>query len=165
MSGQIMGAAYDGVYELKFVGDIRLTFSHAIDGFVAQMFNDAGFKSVFIDLSETDAIDSTSLGLLAKLSIEAKKRFNYAPTLVSTHSDVTRILDTMGFDDVFHIINAPLRESTQLRELPRVPNIGKDELRRRVIDAHRTLSSMNPHNCETFKDLLADLEAEEEQEP
>lgn len=163
MSGQIMGAAYDGVYELKFVGDVRLTVSNAIDGFVARMFNDADFKSVLIDLSETDTIDSTSLGLLAKLSIEAKKRFNYAPTLVSTRPDVTRILVTMGFDDVFRIIDAPLRESAQLTELPRVPNIGEDELRRRVIDAHRALISMDARNHDTFKDLVAALEAEAEE--
>ena len=162
MSGQIMVAALDGVYELKFIGDVRLTVSNAIDGFVKRMFNDQGFKSVLIDLSAIDAIDSTSLGLLAKLSIEAKKRFNYAPTLVSTRPDVTRILVTMGFDEVFHIIDAPLQESAQLTELPRVPNTCEDELRNQVIDAHRALISMNASNQNTFKDLVAALEAEAE---
>lgn len=160
MSGQILAAAYDGVYELKFVGDVRLTVSGAINGFVERMFNDESFTSVLIDLSEVEAIDSTSLGLLAKLSIEAKRRFDYAPTLVSTQADITRILLTMGFDDVFNIIDTPLEESAQLTELPRVPNTGEDELRNRVIDAHRTLISMNAHNHETFRDLVATLEAE-----
>ena len=160
MSGQILVAAYDGVYELKFVGDVRLTVSSTIDGFVAHMFNDEGFKSVLIDLSEVEAIDSTSLGLLAKLSIEAKRRFDYAPTLVSTQPDITRILLTMGFDDVFHIIDTPLQESAQLTELPRVANTREEELRNRVIDAHRALVSMNARNHDTFKDLVAALEAE-----
>ena len=160
MPGRIMAAAYDGVYELKFVGDVRLTMSTAIDSFIESMFSDAAFKSVLLDLSELEGMDSTSLGLLAKLSIEAKRCFDYVPTLVSTRPDVTRILHTMGFDDVFRIIDSPLQESAQLRDLPRVANTGEDELRSRVIDAHRALISMNARNRDTFTDLVATLEAE-----
>ena len=160
MSGKILAAAYDGVYELKFTGDVRLTISGAIDGFLERMFSDADFKSVLVDLSEIDAIDSTSLGLLAKLSIEAGRRFDYVPTLVSTRPDVTRILLTMGFEDVFHIIDSPLSETAQLTELPRLADTKEDVLRSQVIDAHRTLMSMNARNEDTFKDLMAVLEAD-----
>lgn len=163
MSGRIMAAAYDGVYELKFVGDVRLNMNTAIDSFIESMFSDAAFKSVLLDLSELQGIDSTSLGLLAKLSIEAKRCFDYVPTLVSTRPDITRILHTMGFDEIFRIIDSPLRESAQLRDLPRVANTGEDELRSRVIDAHRTLISMNARNRDTFTDLVAALEEEDEQ--
>ncbi|MCY4344204.1 MAG: STAS domain-containing protein [Gammaproteobacteria bacterium] len=158
MPGKILAAAYDGVYELKFTGDVRLTVSGAIDGFLERMFSDAEFKSVLVDLSEIDAIDSTSLGLLAKLSIEAGRRFDYVPTLVSTRPDVTRILLTMGFEDVFHIIDSPLSETAQLTELPRLANTREDVLRSQVIDAHRTLMSMNARNEDTFRDLMAALE-------
>ena len=60
------------------------------------------FKSVVVDLSHTESIDSTSLGLLAKLSIQADRRFGYRPILVSTQADITRILCSMGLDDVFN---------------------------------------------------------------
>ncbi len=156
-----MVAAYDGVYEMKFIGDVRLTMSSTMDSFIERMFSDAEFKSVLADLSEVETIDSTSLGLLAKLSIEAERRFGYVPTLVSTRADVNRVLYTMGFEDAFNIIHSPLQESVQLTELPRVVDTeGEDELRNRVLEAHRTLVLMNARNDDTFKDLVVSLEAE-----
>lgn len=160
MSGKVLAAAYDGLYELKFVGDVRLALSAALDGYIKGMFADPQFKSVLVDLSEADGIDSTSLGVLAKLSVQASDRFSYQPTLVSTRADITRILNTMGFDDLFNIIDSPLERTSQLAELPCLPLAGEDELRGQVIDAHRTLMSMNARNRETFKDLVAALEAD-----
>ena len=162
MPGKVLAAAYDGLYELKFVGDVRLALSVALDDYTQGMFADPQFKSVLVDLSEADGIDSTSLGMLAKLSMQASERFSYLPTLVSTRPDITRILSTMGFDDLFNILESPLERTSQLAELPRLPLAREDELRGQVIDAHRALMSMNARNRETFKDLVADLEAEAE---
>ena len=127
--------------------------------FIEDMFNDQEFKSVLVDLSRTESIDSTSLGVLAKLSIQADKIFGYTPTLVSTNGDVTRILMSMGFDDVFHIVESPLDHSEQLGELPPL-QADNEEMRQRVLDAHKTLMAMNETNREAFQDLVATLEAE-----
>lgn len=160
MSGRMLAAAYDGVYELKFVGDVRLTLGATVNGYLERMFRDPGFKAVLVDLSEADSIDSTSLGVLAKLSIRAAERFSFMPTLVSTRPDITRILITMGFDEAFNIIDTPLERTAQLIELPRLPSAGEEELCGQVIDAHRTLMSMNARNRGIFKDLVATLETE-----
>ena len=98
MSGRIMVASHDGVYVIVFDGDVRLTLCTTVDDYLEKMFQDPGFRSVIVDLSETENIDSTSLGLLAKLSIQADKRFSFRPTLISTRKDITRILLSMGFD-------------------------------------------------------------------
>ena len=160
MSGRMLAAVHDGVYELKFVGDVRLTLGATVNDYMDGMFADAGFKAVIIDLSEADSIDSTALGVLARLSIRAGEGFSFVPTLVSTRADITRILIAMGFDDVFNIVDTPLERRAQLVESPRLPPSGGDELRGQVIDAHRTLMSMNARNRETFKDLVATLESE-----
>ena len=159
MSGRILVGAQDGVYVILFEGDVRLTLCTAVDGYFEKMFRDREFKSIVVDLSRTESIDSTSLGVLAKLSIQADKLFNYVPTLVSTEPDVTRILLSMGFDDVFHIVEQPLRHTEQLGELPRVRE-NHENLRQLVLDAHRTLMAMNESNRESFQDLVATLEAE-----
>lgn len=159
MAGRILVGSRDGVYVLLFEGDVRLTLCTAVDGYLEGMFDDKDFKSVVVDLSRTESIDSTSLGVLAKLSIQAEKQFSYVPTLVSTNSDITRILFSMGFEDVFHIVEVPLQQAEQLGELPLLQTT-RDDLRQRVIEAHRTLMSMNQSNRETFQDLVATLEAE-----
>jgi anti-anti-sigma factor len=159
MAGRILVGSEQGVYVLLFEGDVRLTLCTAVDGYLDKMFHDEEFKSVVVDLSRTESIDSTSLGVLAKLSIKADKLFSYTPTLISTVSDITRILHSMGFEDVFHIVEEPLTYTDQLGELPRVQSSHED-LRQRVLDAHRTLMAMNESNRETFQDLVATLEAE-----
>ena len=157
MQGRILVGSHDGVYVILFKGDVRLTLCTTVDGYLERMFADESFRSVVIDLSETENIDSTSLGLLAKLSIQADKRFNFRPTLVSTNKDINRILMSMGFDDVFHIVEKPLEHTRQLAELPTL--ISNDEdVRQRVLDAHRVLMSLNEANREAFHDLVTALE-------
>lgn len=159
MRGRILVGDHDGVYVLLFEGDVRVTLCTAIDAFLDRMFADVAFKSVVVDLVQTESIDSTSLGLLAKLSIQAGKRFGYRPMLVSTRPDVTRLLVTMGLDDVFNLVQEPLVHDEQLGELP-CGCQAEDEVRQRVIEAHRLLMGLNETNREAFRDLVTALEAD-----
>ena len=156
--GRILVADQDGVYLIKFVGDVRVNLCAAVDDFLAEMFRDDDFKSVLVDLTATEGIDSTSLGILAKLAIKAADLYRFTPTLVSTNSDITRVLRTVGFDDVFHIVEKPLMEEVQIVELPQAET-SVDDLRRRVLEAHRALMGLNESNKEKFRDLVATLEA------
>jgi len=161
MQGRILVGSHDGVYVIVFEGDVRLTLCTTVDVYLEKMFQDPAFRSVIIDLSRTDNIDSTSLGLLAKLSIQADRRFSFRPTLVSTKPDITRVLTSMGFDEVFSIVETPLEHKEQLAELPCIA-ASEEDVRQRVIDAHKTLMAMNEGNREAFHDLVAVLEAEVE---
>ena len=158
LSGQILIGNGDGTYLMKLVGDVRLRLGAAVDEFLDRMFQDRGFRSVVVDLSATDGIDSTALGVLARLSMQARKRRSFTPTLVSTRADITRLLVTMGFDDIFHIVEQPLEDERQLGELPET-DLSPEELRCRVLAAHRNLMAMNDGNREQFEDLIATLEA------
>ncbi len=157
-AGRIFAANRDGAYVMKFVGDVRLNLCIAVDEFLDRMFDDPEFRSVLVDLSTTEGIDSTSLGMLAKLSNRAQESERPTPVLVSTNPDITRLLLTMGFDDVFRIIEEPLEHESQLGELPGA-DVGADDLRSRVLEAHRTLMGMNEQNRLEFQDLVATLEA------
>jgi anti-anti-sigma factor len=164
VTGRILVGAHKGVYVILFEGDVRLTLCTAVDGYIDKMFRDPEFRSVVVDLSRTESVDSTSLGLLAKLSIQAEKQFGFRPTLISTNKDVTRILLSMGFDDVFSIVEEPLHHESQLGELPMIAATEED-MRWRVLQAHRTLMAMNEHNAAAFHDLVETLEAETPAQP
>ena len=156
--GRIFAANREGAYVMKFVGDVRLNLCAAVDEFLDRMFEDPQFRSVLVDLSRTEGIDSTSLGMLAKLSNRATEWQRVTPVLVSTNPDITRLLLTMGFDDVFRIIEEPLEHESQLGELPK-SDVSPDDLRARVLEAHKTLMGLNDANRLEFKDLVATLEA------
>ena len=159
-SGRILVGDHDGVYVIRFEGDVRVTLCGSFDHYLDVMLNDAEFASVLVDLSDAQAIDSTSLGVLAKLSIGVQQKRQRVPTLVCNSPDILRILINMGFDDVFAIVDENYDTQQHLAELPVSADLGEDEMRARVIEAHKVLMDINERNAETFKDLVSALEAE-----
>lgn len=156
--GRILVAEHDGVYLLRFVGDVRVTLCAAVDRFVDELLANPQFKSILVDLTRTSGIDSTSLGILAKLSIRSRERFGCVPTLISTNPDITRLLHAMGFDDVFQIVERAIESTEEFGELAPC-ECDEEELRQRVLEAHRVLMALNEDNREAFKDLVEALEA------
>ncbi|MBK9950073.1 MAG: STAS domain-containing protein [Candidatus Competibacteraceae bacterium] len=90
-------------YILKLVGDMRYTMGCALADFLDGLFTHADYDDIVVDLTETHSIDSTSLGLLAKIANFNRQRFAHQTTLLSTNPDVNQILETMGFYEIFTI--------------------------------------------------------------
>ena len=162
-NGKLLVAEKDGVHVLKFVGDVRVTLGPTIDAFLTTILKTEDFRSVIIDLTETKGIDSTSLGFLAKISISAKESFGIVPTIISTNDDITRILLSMGFDQVFLILKEPLESSVSLGEVAS-SDISEQELRNMVLEAHKVLMQLNDENRDTFRDLVVALQQEQDQQ-
>ena len=160
---KILQADCSGVHVLKLVGEVRLNLCSTIDAAIEATTNDPDFATVVVDLSETTLIDSTTLGMLAKLAILAKKKSHFLPSIVSTNPDITRVITTMGFDSVFIILEKPAQTDQFLKELP-VAELGEVELRENVLNAHKVLMQLNDHNREQFKDLVATLEQDVEEQ-
>lgn len=155
--GSIFYACRNGHYVLKFIGEVRLTLCSTIDRHLESVLARHEIHDTLIDLTETTTIDSTSLGLIAKLAIKAAERGMPKPTLISTNHDITRILYSMGFDQVFLLLdNIPTSES-DLEQVPFVQE-SEDVVRNRILDAHRVLIDLNETNRAAFKDLIATLE-------
>jgi anti-anti-sigma factor len=156
--GAIYYACCDGHYVLKFVGDVRLTLCSTIERHLEAVLERADVTDTLVDLTETENIDSTSLGLIAKLAIKATEKGMPQPTLVSTNEDITRILLSMGFDRVFVLLQELPSSRCDLKQVPFVQE-SEEEVRLRILDAHRVLIGLNDDNREAFKDLVATLES------
>src|SRR5690554_5461863 len=112
---KILQAEKQGIYVLKFIGEIRLNLCSTLDNLVETITGNPQFKTVIIDLTETEIIDSTTLGLLAKIALAARKQSRFLPTLISTNPDITRIITSMGFDKIFIIVREPASRSEERR--------------------------------------------------
>jgi anti-anti-sigma factor len=155
--GRIQFAEHDGTFILKFVGEVRLTLCSALDATIEKIFTALNFSAIVIDLTETRSIDSTTLGLLAKLSILSRQKIGLLPTVVTTHADITRLLHSMGFDQVFNIVDTPLPCPDCLNDLPSQDQ-SEETVRAKVLEAHRILMGLNESNREAFHDLVSALE-------
>ena len=134
-TGKIQFAEQSGTFILKFVGEVRLTLCSALDATIEKIFTSLNFSAIVIDLTETRSIDSTTLGLLAKLSILSRQKIGLLPTVVTTHDDITRLLQSMGFDQVFNIVESPLPCSECLADLPSQDQ-SEDVVKAKVLETH-----------------------------
>lgn len=155
--GQILVAEHQGVYVIRLIGDVRLTLCVSFDSFIEKMFSDERFVSVVFDLTGAEAIDSTTLGLMAKISLLARDRFDLVPTVVSNNPSIDRLLKTMGFADIFCIVAEGAADIANAETLC-VDCDNEKEVKQRVLEAHRILVGLNPSNQEAFNDLIATLE-------
>lgn len=155
--GSIFSACVDGRYILKFVGDVRLTLCATLDCHIEETLSGMEAQEILVDLTEAEGIDSTSLGLIAKLSVKAYALSLPQPTVVSTNDDITRVLMSMGFDHIFVLLSELPTCPSDLKQLPFVQD-SEESIRQRIIAAHRILIELNDSNREAFRDLVTTLE-------
>ena len=155
---QILAANIDGAYLLRLKGDVRLTLSTSLDDYVEAMVGDPAFTSLVVDLCEVDNLDSTTLGLLAKVALRIEADFQQKPDLYSCKAGISRLIRSMGFVQLFTIHDEHCREQLDAQCLPCGP-ASEQEVHARVLEAHRTLMSLSDENAERFRDLLTALEA------
>tara|TARA_R110000787_G_scaffold53276_2_gene124971 strand:- start:2435 stop:2923 length:489 start_codon:yes stop_codon:yes gene_type:complete len=156
--GKILVSHDDDVYLIKLVGDVRVTLCTSLNNYIEAIFQTGNVAEVVIDMLDAVAVDSTTLGLLAKLAIYSHDHFGIKPTVFCNDESLYQVLAVMGLDEIFNII----QESSSAADYQELPDISSDveveEVRDRVLEAHRLLSVLNERNQQEFIDLIRSLE-------
>lgn len=152
-SSKVYYAVNEGIHGLKYVGDIRYTIGASLDKFIKALFDGPRPEGFLVDLREVETIDSTNLGLLARIANLMKHCSGPKVTLVSTNEDINRQLVSIGFDEVFDIVDETGHVMSYGQELELQENAGP-EMAQTVINAHRTLMSINEDNKARFQDVI-----------
>ena len=63
----------------------------------------------------------------------------------------------MGFDQLFERRSECCNTDSMITEIPAVP-CEEGEVKKQVLEAHRTLMSISDENADAFKDLVTSLE-------
>jgi len=155
--GRILAASHNGAYVIRLVGDVRLTLSASIEDYLEGMYADPEFASVWVDLCDAQGIDSTTLGILAKLAITIEKKYGFRPAIYSCDPGILRLLRSMAFQRLFDIHEEACSSSQNICEIPAVA-CSEDLVKEKVIEAHRVLMGISDENQERFKDLMTALE-------
>ena len=154
-SGQVQLGTFDSSPVLKFVGDVRLTLCTTIDSTIDSILNDSVPSAFWLDLSEAENIDSTCLGLIARLSMRLEAIGGDRPALCGVNPDLTDLIHSMAMEDLFDWQTCA----------PSVPCAGSavaepepEAVQKLVISAHKDLMSLCSENEARFKDLVSALE-------
>jgi anti-anti-sigma factor len=158
--GQILISDKADHYLIKLVGDVRLTLSGSLNRYMDVLFGNNNVQSVVVDMLDAKAVDSTTLGLIAKLGLHCREQYQMNVKLFCQNPSIIRTLECMSFDEIIDIFQqSPDEFDAELRCLDAVTS-EVDEVRQQVLEAHKLLIKLNPKNGAEFTDLINALEAD-----
>ena len=151
--GKARYAQEAGTWIIKLEGEVRHTLAPAVNAVLDRAFADPGLRHFVIDLSATQAIDSTSLGVLARIANHMTGRGLSKPTLLAPGRDICTILCSVCFDRIFHVVTEAGEGDISLEELPALATDEREVLAL-VLDAHRRLCAIDERNRQVFQDVV-----------
>jgi anti-anti-sigma factor len=158
-TGTIFHARYARTCVLKLTGELRYTLGDTFNAFLDQLFERPDFDHMLIDLTEAQSIDSTLLGLLAKIANFMRDRFDCKAVLVSDNQDINQLLDNLGFYDIFTVCERRATDSCSLQPLSGSASSTQD-MAATLLEAHTILSEVNDSNKALFKEVIDALRGE-----
>lgn len=156
--GRVLYAERDGTCVLRFEGTIRYTMAPSIDAFLDRLLATGPPRTICADLSETESIDSTGIGLLAKIAIAERRAGRGKPLLFSSRREISEVLCSVCLDRVFDMVEgAP--EADGLTPLT-ATEPGERELARTIFETHCLLCELSEGNRAMFRDVVEELAKE-----
>lgn len=153
MEGMILTTNVDGAEYIKFCGTVRYSHCGGLESHIDTLFKSEVPTRIVIDLEEADILDSTALGLLARIAIELKKFSSLKAVIFLRTGELSNILKRVCFDQVFDmVLDGNCSQRGNLQELVNQPE-GEDEVLQRVIEAHKNLAKLNKENEHLYNDI------------
>jgi anti-anti-sigma factor len=149
---------------LELHGAIRYSVAGALRTIAEEMIAHAEADQVVVDLRNVQFIDSTGLGLIARIGRRTLERRGRRAVIVTHDNDIAVGLRSAALDVLFAIVHdPPFSEAPSLIEVPlesTIPAHADATLGRIVLDAHRDLGALSEKNRDEYRDVISALEAE-----
>jgi anti-anti-sigma factor len=152
-TGEIRYALSDGVCVIQMSGKLTFTLGVSFGTFIDTTVDSDAVQDVIVDLADALYMDSTVLGLLGKLANCLHRRWQRKVTLCAPCENVRELLASIGFDDVFVILDARMPATAGTGALPAAEesNIARARI---VREAHKTLMDKNEANAARFRSVV-----------
>jgi anti-anti-sigma factor len=157
---QVTHAECGGVHVLRYSGKVDYMSAPAIRRFLDDLLDRGNVTGLIFDLSDAEALDSTNLGLLARIHERAERCHCNGSMIVSHNEDINCVLRSMGFEQIFDIVNDPRALDAACSDYIDASSPSTTELRDTMIEAHRALMRLSENGREQFADVVACLESE-----
>lgn len=153
----LVGLQGEDSFWLKLNGDVRVPWCVSLESYCEAVIKQSGIKSVYVDLIGATNLDSTTLGVLAKVAVYTQQYCHQQAVLFCTNEDIQRLIISMGFSAVFDIQDSFGDIRLNFKDLP-ILDCTEAEIKEVVIAAHKALMDLTEDNHACFGGLVESLE-------
>jgi len=142
---------------LNMTGAIRHTLCSSLDILVRKVIEQEEVDKFVIDLRPATYLDSTSLGLIARMARHMKEKSSEKLVLISTNDDVNQILTSVQFSSIANIFD-------KWKDLPEKfleVEVFAEEVqshREMIMKSHQELATIHEDNRKKFNAVIQSLE-------
>jgi len=158
-NGEYLYSFHESICCIKLAGSLTYAESGDFARFIDKLFEASPMPAIVVDLSETNSLDSTNLGLLAKIARTTLEQVGRKTLMISPKPDINRVLKSMGFEGVFNIVPSSYIPQGQMDRVPHA-ELSEQELARTVLEVHHALMDLCESNRAVFKNVVKFLERE-----
>ncbi len=146
---------------LVLKGQVRYMTARALRSILDALLEEDADEAVIIDLRQLESIDSTGMGLLARVG-RTTLSHGRRSVIVCPVQDVITCLRSAAFDTLFIMTEHwPFEKEPRLSEVPlETKEFLPDVMGRVMLEAHRDLVAMSEDNKLAFSGVVAALEAD-----
>src|SRR5215204_5809638 len=103
-NGHIAHAHDGGYHVLRYFGRVDYMLAPSIQRFTDGLIGHEKISALIFDLTEAEYLDSTNLGLLARLAERIRESAGASSVIVSENDDINCVLRSMGFEQIVDIL-------------------------------------------------------------
>ncbi len=144
---------------IKFVGNCTMKNSKTLEDLVKKIL-EGEKKDIILDLEECNYMDSTMLGLIAKITIKIKQMWQKNIYALNTPNIINASFKSTGVSKLIEMIENKEENNIKVEELEIKDFDDKEAKTRHILEAHKTLIGLSEENAKAFKNVVTLLERE-----
>jgi anti-anti-sigma factor len=165
--GHVTHAEKQGVHVLRYFGEVNFMLAPGIQRFVDQLIDEGSISGVVFDLTCAQSLDSTNLGLMARVNERLLGAGAANSVIISGNEDIDVVLRSMGFDQTFDVVPSgeakaaalPVAVAPDVSAKPiKTDPPSANDLRQTMLEAHRALVRLSDAGRLEFEPVVQCLE-------
>ncbi|KOR32054.1 hypothetical protein TI05_09700 [Achromatium sp. WMS3] len=142
-------------------GKVTYSLGPAINALLDKALSEPSEQRFVIDLSNVDNIDSTCLGIFARIVNQPNKQYKQRPVIITGGEDIQELLLAICFDWTFDLVESVNIDNfkDKLHLVPDI-NLNQTDMLSLLLESHKRLCAMDAKNHAVFKDVVDALESD-----
>lgn len=162
--------AHDGVYYsfsgtnciIRLIGDMKYTtVASDFESFIDSLLENESVKDVVVDMRPCTYIDSTDLGILARIAITQVQRKAAKPIIVhEKDSRIVKTIEEIGLGRIFTLKTSLELDEIDFKEIENSEEKNELALAKMMVSAHQNLVDIDEANEKKFSSVIQIMENE-----